>query len=480
MGGSDPATRMARFMDEQHDGHTLALLYGRRRIGKSTLLSRLTRERGGCYWEATQADSSALLAQLGAALGEHLGVGRIAFESWDEALAQLLRQGDRGPTPVVLDEFGYLIEAEPSLPSLIASRLGPHRNTGGSQARLVLCGSAIAIMQELTGGQAPLRGRASVEELMHPADFREALQWYPVGIDDHTAALVYSVVGGVVGYATDMVGHDLPDEPGDFDRWVVDRVCSPAAALHREATTLLAEDPDLSAKMSVFHSVLGQIATGSVTAGTIANGLDRSVESLSPALKRLVEAGFVRRHEDPIRQNRPTYTLDDPFLQFHYAVLAAHGHRLRDRPPIEVWRTDLRARFDSQVRGPVFEEMARTWTRRYASDDTLGGVPTVIGPSYANIANSNRELDMVAAADPQPGSKPNERTVLAIGEAKAGEQLTATHLDRLERARSGLGERARSATLLLFGASFDPKLVELSSRRHDLELVDLDRLYRGH
>lgn len=81
------------------------------------------------------------------------------------------------------------------------------------------------------------------------------------------------MIGGVIGYYTDMVDHDLPEGAEDFDRWIGTRVLSPAATLHHEATTLLAEDPTLSAASpTVHHSILGAIANGSVTAGRSRTG----------------------------------------------------------------------------------------------------------------------------------------------------------------------------------------------------------------
>lgn len=279
---------------------------------------------------------------MGEALGSYLGVSSLSPASWEEALRQLLTLGtDRGngagkTVPVILDEFGYILEADASVDSVVASALGPagQQATGG-QARLILCGSAIAMMRSLTAGQAALRGRAGMELVMQPAGFRQAAEHLGAAAKDlELATRVFAVIGGVIGYATDMVDHDLPDSLNDFDRWVAARVLSPAATLHHEATTLLAEDPTLSTTSPVLHhSILGTIATGSITAGTIANRLRRSVPNLDTALKRLVAAGFVVRHTDPVRAQRPTYQLADPFLQFHYAVLEPHGVLLRERDP---------------------------------------------------------------------------------------------------------------------------------------------------
>ena len=468
-----------RFLASELDRNTLALVYGRRRIGKSTLLASLTRARQGFYWEATSSESAIHLARLGEALGQHLGVGPLALTGWEDALTRLLHLGATESRPVVLDEFGYLLEAEPGLDSIIATLLGPSRRDAGGQARLILCGSAIAMMRKLTDGQAPLRGRAGLELVMQPFDYREAASTLGKEPDLTLAARVFAVIGGVVGYATDMVDGDLPRTLDDFPRWVAERVFSPAATLHHEATTLLAEDPTLTAASQTLHrSILGVIANGAVTAGTIANQLRRQVSNLDPALKRLVAAGFVIRHEDPVRTRRPLYALGDSFLQFHYAVLEPHATALRERNPRATWDRRLAAVFDARVRGPVFEEQARTWVRRFAAPETLGGDPDYVGPSAAIIDGVEHQLDVLVAAD-RGVAEPANRRVLAIGEAKSGETVGAGHLHHLEQARSALGPNAASARLLFFAPAFTADLERLASTRADIELVGLERLYRA-
>lgn len=468
------------FLDTTSSRHALGLLYGRRRIGKSTLLERATVERGGFYWEATRGEPAIHLARLGDAVGAHLGTGRIAFGDWTDALRHLLRLGANSPIPVALDEFGYLLEADPTLDSIVARALGPGaQRVDPGQARLVLCGSAVAMMRTLTAGEAPLRGRAGLELVMQPLGFRGARAFTSNPDDLQLAIRIFAVIGGVVGYATDMVAGDLPAGPEDFGRWVSDRILSPAATLHHEAVTLLAEDPSLAGSSPTLHrSILGAIANGSVTAGRIAKTLRRSVSNLDPALKRLVAAGFVLRHEDPIRSQRPLYALADPFLQFHYAILEPHATLLRERDVRIAWERRLVTTFDSRVRGPVFEEVARTWVRRHADPSSLGGDADHVGPSVAMIDGREHQLDIVVAAG-RADVAPADRIVLAIGEVKAGDTIELRHLHRLETARSSLGTRAARARLLLVGVAFARDLEEAAAARSDIELIDLERLYEG-
>ena len=168
------------FLDSMAPRPLLGLVYGRRRIGKSTLLVDLARDRNGFYFEATRVESPVQLERLGRALGEHLGVGRVALVDWHEALAALLRLGAGGRIPVVIDEFGYVLEAEREVDSVIAAAFGPGaRHDDSGEARVILCGSAITVMRALTAGQAPLRGRAGMELVMFPDDFRVAATRLP-------------------------------------------------------------------------------------------------------------------------------------------------------------------------------------------------------------------------------------------------------------------------------------------------------------
>ena len=465
------------FLDSSVDRPLLGLVYGRRRIGKSTMLVEQANRRGGFYFEAIRAETPVQLERLGAALGEHLGVGRLALGDWEEAVGALLRLGEQSVVPVILDEFGHIIAADPSVESILTAALGPGAlRKSESKARLILCGSAIALMRALTEGEAPLRGRAGLELVMQPDDFRIAATRLPVGAGLETAARVFAVIGGVVGYATDMVNFDLPSGKADIDRWIVERVLSPAATLQREATTLLAEDPSLNGKSNLLHhAILGAIANGSVTAGTIASKVGRQVSNIDLVLRRLIEAGFIVRHEDPIRKKRPLYALADSFLQFHYAVIEPYGAALRERELRTVWSERLEAVFSSRVRGPVFEEMARRWVANFASDVTVP-IRDHVGPSFVSIDGVDHELDVVVAGT---GDVPGEREIIALGEAKSGEEITARHLLRLERARAALGANASHAKLLLFGERVDEKLVQFAAERDDVEIVNLDRLYTG-
>jgi uncharacterized protein len=193
----------------------------------------------------------------------------------------------------------------------------------------------------------------------------------------------------------------------------------------------------------------------------------------------LVAAELIERVSDPIRENRPTYHPADSLIRFHYAVIRRHQARLarHDAQRSRLW-AQIRPTFDSLVIGPCFESMARHWTTHFAAPKTIGGTPEHVGPSTVMMPDgTERQLDVVVASDDADAA--SDRTVSAIGEAKAGETVSQRHLHRLQEVRDALGERAAASKLLLFGPAFTRDLRASTRDRRDVELIDLERLYDG-
>ncbi|TVP75996.1 MAG: ATP-binding protein [Gemmatimonadales bacterium] len=479
--------RLVEFAHQADSPASLGLVWGRRRIGKSFLLQDLCEKVGGFYHHAFRGSEAEALRDLGHRLGEDRGLGSsLALENWTEAVEALLALGRGRERLVVLDEFPYLLEHSPSLESILQRAWGPGaRGRSESRTRLVLCGSAMGVMGQLLTGTAPLRGRAGMDLRLRPFDFRTARELH--GIEDlETAVQTWAVVGGVAAYAREMVEGDMPSGPSDFGRWVSRRVLSPAAPLFGEVDLLLGEDPAVARarKPNLYHATLAGVALGNHAWSSLTRYVRLSGSSLQSIVRALVAAGFMDELQDPIRDNRPTYRPADPLIRFHHAVIRRHQARLtrHGADTAGLW-DELVSTFRSQVLGPSFEEMARSWVTHFAARESLGGTPDHVGTTTIGVprADTGRmeplEVDVVVAAD--DAGEPGERTVLALGEAKAGAVMGLRQVERLERARRALGPRASRARLLLFGVAFREEVREEAARREDLEVVDLERIYGG-
>ncbi len=460
-------------------GPRLGIVHGRRREGKSFLLRAVVEQLGGIYHQALEEERSSALTSLGSTLASDAGLtGAVALPSWDAAIRELVGRPGAGRV-VVLDEFPFLAEKAPELESVVQRAYDDARDGRLPPFRLLLCGSAISVMGRLLSGTRPLRGRAALQLQIAPFDFRTAAAYWGIS-DPETAFLVHAVVGGTPGYR-DLLGERAPGRPADLFDWLAAGPLNPSHALFSEDAYLLTEDPSISDR-ALYQSVLGAITAGRGTQREVGGALGRTDQAMQHPLLVLEGAGLVRRESDVLLGKRPVLRMADPILRFIHAIVRPDRARFEARRTQEAW-SEAAARFETLVIGPHFDELAREWTRSFASPQTLGGRARQVGFTNVNdpAARERFEIDVVAATDARPGDP--RPVLLAIGEAKGGTtRVGIGELHRLERLRSLLERRAivEGTRLILFArSSFEPAVVAEANRRSDLVLVDLDRLYGG-
>jgi AAA+ ATPase superfamily predicted ATPase len=465
---------LTRFATSPHPGASLGVVSGRRRQGKSFLLEALASATGGLYFPALEETEAVALRTFSAALvRQGIPVARPLL-NWSDAIGVLLSAARDEPQVIVIDEFPFLVRASPSLPSIIQRELGPGGSGQGSKARLLLCGSAMSVMGQLLAGQAPLRGRASLELLVRPFGYQDAARFW--GADDPRLAVqLHSVVGGTPAYRREFVASDAPDGLADFDAWVTRTVLNPQSPLFREARYLLAEETDIR-DPALYHSVLGAIAAGNRTNGGIANYVGRKSGEISHPLNVLEDCALIAKEPDVFRRGRWTYRVTEPLVNFYEAVMRPDWFRLEAGLQEAVWR-DQRAAFLGGVVGPHFESICRSFTQ-LAGDRIFGEPVGEVGAGVVNDAarKTQIEIDVAVFAPAAPGQA---RRIVSLGEVKWGEVMGTRHVDRLRRARDLLaaGFDTTECVLACYSAAgFTDEL--RSSANSRLALITLRDIYQ--
>ncbi len=480
---------LVRFATAPTNSFRIGVVSGRRRQGKSFMLDAVARRVGGFYHQAIEEERAPALERLGAAMAADRGMpgGSLSFPHWSallRALSEPATTASAAPSArlVVIDEYPYLLAKSPELASAIQLAYDDSRLGKQPPLRLILCGSAISVMAGLLSGQQALRGRAVLDLVVDPFDYREAAAFWGLEGDPRLAFLVFCVVGGTPGYR-DLLEVGPPTSVDDFGAWLARGVLNPSHAMFRETDYLLAEEPTLTDR-AIYQSALAAIAAGRTTSGAVAGALGRPETSVTHVLDGLERARFIERADDVLRERRPILRITDAMLRFQHAVIRPDLHRFESRQTLAAW-SGATARFESGVAGPAFEAIARAWTSRYASADTLGGIAARVGAAVVNDSaeRSRVEIDVVALearAEAEAGADPS---LLVIGEAKSGpDPRGLADLRRLERAKELLAGRARveRTRLAIFAAGgFTADLQNEATRRSDVELIDLERLYAG-
>jgi uncharacterized protein len=475
-------------------GLRIAVVYGRRRQGKSYLLRRLAGAVGGLYHLATEQAEPISLRRFGDSLAAWAGLsaGAFGFGGWEQALrtaVEVMAGSSRSPAPrnapplLILDEFPYLAEQTPGLPSIVQSlydHLGPGAGANSGPFRLLLCGSAISVMADLLSGTKALRGRAALELQLRSFGYRDARSYW--GIADLAAAFAHNaLVGGTPGYRELVPDPQVPEDPAKIGAWLARNVLRPSMPLFDEARRVVHEDPRIR-DTTAYSSVLAAVAARESSPTKIGGLLGRPATSLTHQLATLASAGFIDRRHDLLLERRPVVTVADPMVRFHQLIIEPYLADLEAGRSRRVW-AETEHTVESKIFGPHFEALAAEWVARYAPEEAglaVGPVgQTVIACREHRVSH---EIDVLALAR---GSRPRTpgAPVAFIGEAKNRDRRPgAAELRRLQHVRDLLTASGHDASDAVFGlfstAGFTGDLAaEASASPGKILLVTLEGIY---
>ena len=430
---NDEWARLSAFAADTRDYHLLAIVYGRRRQGKSYLLQRIADLCGGLYWEAAQQSGQQNLRSFADAWSAAVE-SAIPFRpnNWDEMLDHIFTSAV-GPPLLVIDEVGHLAEASPEFPSLLQRWF--NERPAQVPRRVVLCGSVYAQMTSLIAAGAPLRGRQSLNLRVDPFDYRTAAAFW--GLDQHPADAfrLHALIGGTPAYLRYCGG--AKPTPHRLGQWAIANLLDSASPLHHEGTLLIADDPSLTNK-ALYWGVLNSIVDGHNRRSDLAEQLGRPPTSLGNVLSTLEAAGWIEHRTDPLHTNASTILLTEPLLRTHRTVLVGERLRLDRGAAREVW-ADAQPRLARYVYAPHLEWLTSEFLLRYADVGTVGGSPRLVGPSVLRSGGESHQLDVVAVE-----ATSNADRVCLVGEVKSGDQRVGlSELARLDEvvARRGRGLR---------------------------------------
>lgn len=365
----------------------LAVVYGRRRLGKTRLLVEWSQRHAGVYTVAEQSSPEIQRRYLAEAIAQRLpGFADVDYRDWRAFFARLATDakaaGWRGP--IVLDELPYLVEKAPELPSVLQRWLD--HDARAAKLAVAIAGSSQRMMQGLVlAREAPLFGRATA-----------LFEVRPLAASHLTAALgtrsprdivdAYTAWGGVPRYwelAADFAGTQAAVES---------LVLDPAGVLHLEPDRLLLEEQPSAAEL---RPLLDAIGAGAHRFSEIAARIGRPVTALSRPLDRLVELGLVTREipfgEPPRTSKKSLYKLADPFMRLWFRVVAPHRAELV--AGTRASRAAVLARHWEHLAGQAWEELCRSHVPRLEHPD-LG--PAGSWQPATRWWNGDAEWDVVA------------------------------------------------------------------------------------
>ena len=456
----------------------LALLYGRRRVGKTFLLDHAFDGGRSFYFLAgdttPELNRRELLREIAPLLADPDDADPSHFPSWRNVFRLFADLAADGPFTVVLDEFQYLLGGEEDVASHLMAVWD--RELRGRPLVLVACGSHVGTMERLEHGAGPLYGRWSWAARLRPFDYFDSgrmLGERPV----REKALAYGVLGGTPRFlATLRAGEPLA-------RRLTEAVLSPRGEVHIQLDRVVEQEKGIRDPAD-YRAVLAAIAAGKTQIDEIADatGLRDRAHVVRRALRVLEELELVWRERNFDAPPKAAYQhrIADNAVRFWYRFVHPNRSRLETGTPADVWNAGVEPHLNAYM-GKVFERVVREAFERC---HRAWGLPPARDWSRWEGRDRNRrsiEVDLVARL---------EDGRILTGEIKwssrpvESEVLTGLlrNLDDLGRSGQGWAKDAlsdsRSAGFLFVSASgFTAEFKARAKKDPRILLRTLDDLY---
>lgn len=298
----------------ESESSNFIVIYGRRRLGKSTLIRRVLKS-GDVYFEASLSERTIQLSLLARAIGtEYPGFDKPEYSSWEDIIIAFNYRCKENAT-LVLDEFPYIVQKDPALPSTL-QRILDKRIAGVNELRcnIIICGSSQRMMHGLLQGSEPLYGRADRIFILRPV----MLPWWREVINTSTKELVeeYAVWGGVPQYWSQR------ERFGSLDDAIQGLILDGMGNLYDEPARLFLDEVS---DIAPYSSIMLAVGSGKQKYSSISDALGKTTAELAKPIKHLTEMFFLRKEvpfgENPAKTKKILYRIEDPFMAFYYRFI---------------------------------------------------------------------------------------------------------------------------------------------------------------
>lgn len=338
-----------------------AVIYGRRRVGKTALINRFMGDKKAIYFMGVESSAKQNLENFSKSIIEsENGIETEAvFPSFQAALEYVFKLSENERLILAIDEYPYVARSSKSLASTIQLLIDKYKEK--SKLMLILCGSSMAYMEDqVLAYKASLYGRRTAQMKILPFDFEETCGYFK-NFSNEDKALLYGVVGGTPQYLLQI------DDTLSVEENIKNTYLNPVSFLYEEPINLLKQEVR---EPAVYTAVINAIASGASRMSEISGKVGEDTNVCSAYIKNLINLGIVKK-ETPYGETasrKAIYSIEDNMFRFWYRFVMGNSSIIaRGAADLVYKRIEP---FLSDYMGTVFEEICKQylWKRLLAGE----------------------------------------------------------------------------------------------------------------
>lgn len=371
-----------------------AIIYGRRRVGKTTLIREFCRDKKYIYFVAREASGEVNLANFGKDIYSSISgeqAGNSFFDDWDKAFNYIYQISMDERIILVIDEYPYLAGGYPAISSMLQAKIDI--DFINSKLFLILCGSSMSFMEyQVLGYKSPLYGRRTAQFKINPFNFFDSL-YFLNGFDKKDQAVLYGVTDGIPEYLIKIKLNRSVQEN------ITDLFLTPSGHLYEEPSNLLKQE---LREPSIYNGIIEAIAKGASKLNEIATKCNMESNKCSKYLTSLIVLGIVKK-DIPIGESfskKSIYLLNDQMFRFWYRFVFPNMSNIEAGFGERVYDHDVKPQLNAYM-GLIFENICKDYLFKLMKKDKLPFFIGQIGRWWGNNPNLKRqeEIDIMSFRD---------------------------------------------------------------------------------
>lgn len=450
-------SELEKLSSEYNRQSSFVVMYGRRRVGKTTLIKEFIKDKKALYFLATSELEIKNRNRFLTSVAEFTDMNYLknsSFDNWYDIFDIIVKYRPEEKKIIVIDEFQYLVNGNPSFTSIFQKVWDDILKD--NNIMVILCGSYISMMTtQVLDYSSPLYGRRTSQMKLKPLKFTE-IQYGFSDLSYRELVNLYAVTGGVPKYL------EFFDNDRVFFENIESEILDKNGFLYEEPTFLL--EKEVRETMTYF-SIIQTIADGNHKLSKIAASLEVPVTKLSPYIKTLMNLSLVEKRipvteKNPSKSKKGLYYIGDNFIEFWFKFVYPYKSELEMGNIDYVLNKVKNNLIDNHV-SFVYEDVCRELLINRSKE--LGFIISKIGSYW----DSNVEIDVVALD--------NENKKIILGECKYLNKPMndSVFYSLLKKAQSIKGYDDYERVYILFSINgYDDTLSNLSNTRNDLILFN--------
>lgn len=358
-------------------GFSMEIIYGRRRIGKSTLIRKFIKDKKAIFYTATKVGKDRNLELLSRQAADTLDPSVIdaAFPSIEALFDFITEKLPEEKTIFVIDELPYWAEKDEALLSVLQKYIDD--DWSNKNLMIILCGSALSFMEEkVLSEKSPLFGRRSSQIRLDAFDYIESALFVP-NYTYEEKAICYGVTGGVAKYLS------LFEPDKSLDDNIKKLFFDNAGYLFDETRNLLTQE---FSDIAIVNNVIEQVASGESSLSVIADKVHEKEPTVLYSLGKLISVGLVEKRKcitEEKNKKKVQYVLKDNMFRFWYAFIPQAYSVIEMGNGAAYYDRVVKPKLHEYM-GRVFEDICRYYTLKMGSTDMFDCFLTSTGSWWGN------------------------------------------------------------------------------------------------